>query len=1200
MKKLYIIDTCTIVHHPQVLTTLKDCAIVLPITVLEELDKLKSKNDQAGKNARIACKLLSDLTEDKNPSQWFSLDSGSKFLIDSSEYHKDMNLGDPLYGDNRILACALHYHKACASTSYEAVFLTRDVNAKVRSRAYGVKSEHYEKDGLKSELPFSGIKHLDDSELINNLFQDGFIDPSLAPEMLPNEFLVLRDKEEETVGIARMKFQDLSIVEKQYPWDLSPKNPEQVCAVNLLMDPDVSLVTLIGAAGSGKAQPLDANILTPNGWVKMGELKIGDFVVGDDGKPTKVTGIFPQGEKEIYKVNMSDGSSTECCNDHLWTVKTSLDRDKHRPGITIPLSEIKNNLITKNNKRNYSIPMVSPVDFKEQEILLDPYVLGTLLGDGGMSQDSVYLTTNDDFILNKVSKLSAKHNSYFKRIKKDSITFRANRINRKEIGIKNILENMNLLGYKSNEKYIPKNYLFNTSDVRLKVLQGLMDTNGFISKNGMSTVFYTTSKQLSKDVQFIVQSFGGKGVICNKQTRFTHKGLKKDGLPSFAVHISLPPDIIPVSLPRKLERFVPRTKYIPTRYIDNVEFVGKKQAQCIMVDNQSHLYVTDDFIVTHNTLVSLAACLEMVINRSMYDKVVIYRPIQAVGADVGFLPGPQPLSAKVATPNGWTTMGEIKVGDKVISRDGSPTNVIGIFPKGKKKVYRVHTSDNTYTECCEDHLWLTQDKNEYKHNYPGKVRSTKQLMETLMRDGKPNHWLPRNGVVQYNSKDVPIDPYTLGALLGDGCTTNNISLCSNDPKILDRVEKVMSNNLTKRSKLGTIDSLNFITKPYNNKTSKQVKITDLTDNSFVVYESIGKALMKEQINRSTLHHRCNKNVTLNNKKYEFLESKTRWQNDIKNKIYNLGLLGKKSYEKFIPDIYKYNSKEVRIELIRGLMDTDGTIKKNGESSFTTTSLKMAEDIIEVVKSLGGNANLRSRNRIGKQTVVNNRILESKRISYEFNISLPKELNPFSLKRKAERYDQKFIFRPRITNIELVREDEVQCIRVDNPEHLYLTDNFIVTHNTLEEKLSPWMEAIYDSIEVLFKDSKEGKGGKNSKFKRQQKDWREDFQMYIEKGQVELNCMTHVRGRSLPNCIIFIDEVQNISKSEIKTLLTRAGENTKIILTGDIEQIDNPSLDATNNGLSYVLEKFKDYHIAGHVTLTRGERSELATIASEIL
>lgn len=141
--------------------------------------------------------------------------------------------------------------------------------------------------------------------------------------------------------------------------------------------------------------------------------------------------------------------------------------------------------------------------------------------------------------------------------------------------------------------------------------------------------------------------------------------------------------------------------------------------------------------------------------------------------------------------------------------------------------------------------------------------------------------------------------------------------------------------------------------------------------------------------------------------------------------------------------------------------------------------------------------------------------------------------------------------------------------------------------TMEEKLAPWFQAIMDNFEVLFTTKNGG-------------DWKRELEMYQKKGRIEMNAITYIRGRSIPNAIILVDECQNLSKEDVKTLLTRAGENTKIILTGDIEQIDNSVLDATSNGLTHVIEKFKESDLAGHITFTQGERSKLASTAAEIL
>lgn len=141
--------------------------------------------------------------------------------------------------------------------------------------------------------------------------------------------------------------------------------------------------------------------------------------------------------------------------------------------------------------------------------------------------------------------------------------------------------------------------------------------------------------------------------------------------------------------------------------------------------------------------------------------------------------------------------------------------------------------------------------------------------------------------------------------------------------------------------------------------------------------------------------------------------------------------------------------------------------------------------------------------------------------------------------------------------------------------------------TLEEKMAPWMGAIMDSFEHLL--------GSKSKDR-----WQMMLEQYMEKGRIELQPLTYIRGRSINNAFIIVDEAQNLTKEDVKTILTRAGHGTKIILTGDIDQIDSAQLDAINNGLTYVVEKFKKSELSGHITFTKGERSPLAAEASELL
>ena len=163
--------------------------------------------------------------------------------------------------------------------------------------------------------------------------------------------------------------------------------------------------------------------------------------------------------------------------------------------------------------------------------------------------------------------------------------------------------------------------------------------------------------------------------------------------------------------------------------------------------------------------------------------------------------------------------------------------------------------------------------------------------------------------------------------------------------------------------------------------------------------------------------------------------------------------------------------------------------------------------------------------------------------------------------------------------------------------------------TLAEKMEPWIAPIRDNLEYLL-SSKSGKKGQTRGRKKSDELMggsgvsglsKDPFlELMQSKGLIEVEAITFIRGRSIPNAFIIIDEAQNLSMHELKTIVTRAGEGTKIILTGDVEQIDNNHVDTFTNGLTHAVEKFKEYDMSGHVTLLKGERSELATLASKIL
>jgi PhoH-like ATPase len=145
---------------------------------------------------------------------------------------------------------------------------------------------------------------------------------------------------------------------------------------------------------------------------------------------------------------------------------------------------------------------------------------------------------------------------------------------------------------------------------------------------------------------------------------------------------------------------------------------------------------------------------------------------------------------------------------------------------------------------------------------------------------------------------------------------------------------------------------------------------------------------------------------------------------------------------------------------------------------------------------------------------------------------------------------------------------------------------------IKEKLTPWMQPLYDNFDLIF-GTQEGNSSQPSH-------WRHGHEELMERGILQIEPLTYIRGRTIPKQFLIVDEAQNLTPHEVKTILTRAGEGTKIVLTGDPDQIDNPYVDAASNGLTYVVERFKQESLAGHITLYQGERSELADRAAALL
>ncbi len=376
-----------------------------------------------------------------------------------------------------------------------------------------------------------------------------------------------------------------------------------VQAMQRLLDDEIDVLSISMPPGTGKAGSLDSLVLTPDGFVKNRDLKIGDSVISGSGNVSTVLGIFPQGKKPLYDVIFNDGSKTRCSIDHLWTVQTRDDRNKKRHKTpkyrTIPLSEMLNNYRIEGDKRsNYSVDYVPAIDcFDSKELKIDPYLLGIILGDGSITCSTDVVIPDAEILYEVQQRIPDS----LQVVHRDRYTFAISRKAKTgENELRTSLKEYGLFGKRSFEKHIPKDYLYSSYKDRLLLLQGLLDSDGYPGMTGIE--YTTTSKQLAEDVCELVHSLSGYCSINHKEKT----GYRKDGeyiscRPAYRLFIQFSAEHPnPFKLTRKATKYSPK-RTIWKRFITDIIYVGEEECQCIYIDDESHLYITDDYIITHNT-----------------------------------------------------------------------------------------------------------------------------------------------------------------------------------------------------------------------------------------------------------------------------------------------------------------------------------------------------------------------------------------------------------------------------------------------------------------------------------------------------------------------------------------------------------------------------------------------------------------------
>lgn len=363
----------------------------------------------------------------------------------------------------------------------------------------------------------------------------------------------------------------------------------------------------------GKEQPLYSKVYTVKGIKTMGEISLGDEVIGADGNGHSVIGVYPQGIKPIYRVYFDDETYADCGLDHLWLTESRKER-KNKSGPSVKtLKEIIDSGIKlpngNNYRNNHSICLNSPVNFSKKEIPIRPYLLGVLLGDGGFTDGCISITTKDQEIIDQVVKELPKEDKLSKEFNKSisyNIVKSYKQYGQESTKTKEHLRSLGLVGLLSDQKFIPEDYLFSSVEDRLDILSGLFDTDAYVvNKNFIE--YSTTSKELRDGVMSLVRSLGGKCNFIKRIGQYKKNGILYKTKEYYRVFVSFNNGLIPFKLNRK-SKLLASSKRTHKKYISNVEFIGNFEAQCIYLDSKDHLYLTDNFVVTHNSasLVNMA------------------------------------------------------------------------------------------------------------------------------------------------------------------------------------------------------------------------------------------------------------------------------------------------------------------------------------------------------------------------------------------------------------------------------------------------------------------------------------------------------------------------------------------------------------------------------------------------------------------
>lgn len=374
--------------------------------------------------------------------------------------------------------------------------------------------------------------------------------------------------------------------------------PCSVKQQSILLDDSTDILLCGGGAGGGKALRHGEGVLTPNGFVPVESICVGDVVMSPNGGTQTVVATLPQGEVEVFRVTFQDGRTVDTCGEHLWQYHVSRKGlQSTRVGDTRSMARL-----LESTSSSPIVPLTQPVEFPKEDLQLHPYVLGAILGDGWISEDGIcQLTSADKEIPERIQALGIELSRGYAKQGTDASTYNIK-------GVRKVLRDLGVAGKKSQEKFIPSHYKQSTVADRLDLVRGLMDTDGYVSKDG-KTYFDTTSKTLAEDLTTVLQSLGYSATQTVSDGRYRKDGAVVECSPVYSLYIRGSNQRQLFSLARKVDRC--KDKQVGLR-VTSVKSIGKDFATCISVSSDDALFLTTGYVVTHNSHTCLTKALKYI------------------------------------------------------------------------------------------------------------------------------------------------------------------------------------------------------------------------------------------------------------------------------------------------------------------------------------------------------------------------------------------------------------------------------------------------------------------------------------------------------------------------------------------------------------------------------------------------------------